>query len=409
MPRGDWAPQPVASRAPTGVGHIAFPVRCRVRAPRRRIKGLDQRNLKRRPDRSKGLRLARNGRWPRVSPVPLVLIGAAAALLALAAGAHAADPGQLESISLAVTPAAQGIGGPFEAVLTAKFATDPHATLRVTNLTAEITVPPGLTLLPPPQSDENPARRAQVDLPPTQGFLTLTFRWNLTGTALGNYTLTARVTTDASGGGSRTQNVTVRPGIVIGQVVATPASPTVSDPLRFEVPVTSGYDESTSTLEVWLFIYQTSAPVHPASANGSALRLTSGETVRGAGFPMRAENGTYRFDIPAQARGTLIYWVNAQTPHSNTTTKAVRVLVEDPGVSGAVSAGALAAVLALGAAGTAYIIWDPAGRKPAAGSVHNSPDRVRMAMVVVAVGAAIFVVAVLAGALAGLWGRIGYA
>ncbi len=334
---------------------------------------------------------------------------ALAAVVLFLPSALAADPGQMESVDLEATPAAQGLGGPFEVTVRVEFATDPHATLIVTDLTVELSVPPGLAVVIDPAYDDNPVLEARVDLPPTQSFLVRTYQWKLTAVAIGLHEVSARVTTDSSGGGDASANVTVREGIVIGQLVASPTGPTVSDALHFELPVTSGFDEATSPLQVWLYIYQSPELVHPSSANGSALQLTNGDTVRGAGFPMEEEDGTYRYDVPAQPRGTLIYWVNAQTPHSNTTTKAVLMLVDDPAVSGAVSIGALATVLALGAAGVAYIIWDPASRKKPSGSIHNSPDRVRMALLVLAIGGAAFAAAVLTGALNGLWTRMGYA
>lgn len=346
-----------------------------------------------------------------ISPWRLAgLAGFSIASLALLAApaASAADPGQINALDLQVTPAAQGIGGPFEAVLTVEFSTDPHATLLVTNFTATLALAEGLEFRPP--TTDNPVHVAQIDLPPTQGSLVVTYRWNLTATALGAQEVSVTVTTAEAGGGADSKTVTVREGIVIGQVTATPAHPTNSDALHFEVPVTSGFDEGTDPLEVRLYIYQTTAPVKPASANGSVVRLTTGETFSGAGFPMSADNGTYSYDVPAQPRGTIIYWVSASTPHSFATTKAERALVEDPDVTGTVSTVALVAIIGLGALCAAYVIWDPAARKPASrGTVHNSPDRVRLALVVMAVGTAILVAAALMGAFGDFWHRLGYA
>jgi hypothetical protein len=313
----------------------------------------------------------------------------------------------MNSMALEATPTAQGIGGPVEAVLTVEFATDPHATLIVYNFTATLDIPAGLALTE--NTTDNPLRRSQVDLPPTQSFLVLTVRWNLTAVALGEKTLGVTVTTQSSGGGSASANVTVREGIVVGQVKATPGHPSVHDTMSFEVGVTSGFDAETSPLEVWLYILQTSAPVKPTKAHENVVTLSNGSTVLGAGFPMRLENGTYRYDVPAQPRGTFIYWVWAKTPHSSATTAAGRLLIEDPEVTGLVSTAALATVGALGVACGVYMVWDPASRKKPYGSVHNSPDRVRLAMVVLLVGAVAFAAAVYMGALDGLWVRLGYA
>lgn len=340
----------------------------------------------------------------------LLLAGLTLAALALlgAPPAAAADPGQMNSLDLRVTPAAQGIGGPIEAVLDVEFSTDPHATLAVTNLTATLTLTGGLELME--GTTDNPVHVDRIDLPPTQGSLVVTYRWNLTATALGAQEVSVSVTTDSSGGGADAEPVTVREGIVIGQVTIDPGQPTVADTMRFEVPVTSGFDEATSPLEVWLFIYWTPAPVKPSSANGTALTLTNGQTVAGAGFPMVGDNGSYSYQVPAQPRGTLIYWVEAKTPHSFATTRADRVLVEDPAVSGAVSAGTLVAVIALAAVGAGYIAWDPPSRKPVAhGSIHNSPDRVRLALVVLLAGVAILAYAAMLGAFGDFWHRLGYA
>ena len=104
-----------------------------------------------------------------------------------------------------------------------------------------------------------------------------------------------------------------------------------------------------------------------------------------------------------------MYWVLAQTPHSNVTTRPVRVLIEDPAISGAVSTGALVAVSGVAIAGGAYLVVDPARKKPAKGFIHNSPDRVRLALVVLAIAVTTFGIAVAMGALQGLWVRLGYA
>jgi hypothetical protein len=338
---------------------------------------------------------------------------AAAAALAFAVAlwllppASAADPGQMESMELRATPAAQGVGGPFEVTLTVEFATDPHATLAVTNLTAHLSVPDGLTLI----AGQNPVHEARIDLPPTQSYLVKTYAWTLRGDVLGNYTLNVTLTTDAAGGGGDEVGVLVREGIVIGQVTATPARPKTSEAMRFEVAVVSGFDAATSPLQVWLYVYQSPSPATPASANGSRLRLTSGQTVLAPGFPMEAgANDTYTYTIDEQPRGTLIYWVFAQTPHSNTTTRPAKALVDDPNVSGPLTIGMLAGVSAAGAAATAYLVWDPASRRPATrGSVHNSPDRVRMGLIVLAAAVAVLAAALLMGALGQLWGRLGYA
>ena len=329
------------------------------------------------------------------------------AILALMAppATAAVTPGQMNHFEFIATPRAQGIGGPFSATATVYFDTDPHATLIVYNLTLDLDVPGGLRLFP---NEASSRHYSQVDLPPTVSLFVVAFSWNLTASALGNQTLGFRVSSDNAGGGNATATVLVREGIVLGKVAGPSGTPSYTDTLTFSVNVNSGFDHETVPLNVYLMVYQSNASIKPASANGTRLRLSSGETVSGAALPMNFVNGSYRFEVPGQPRGTLIYWVYAETPYSNATSAPARLLIKDPGISSAVAYGTLAVVVGIAGVGIGYLVLDAAGKRKPSGFIHNSPDRIRPAVMVLIIGALILGAAAVMGSVFGLWRWFGY-
>jgi len=213
---------------------------------------------------------------------------------------------------------------------------------------------------------------------------------------------------DNAGGGNATATVLVREGIVLGKVAGPSGTPSYTDTLTFSVNVNSGFDHETVPLNVYLMVYQSNASIKPASANGTRLRLSSGETVSGAALPMNFVNGSYRFEVPGQPRGTLIYWVYAETPYSNATSAPARVLIKDPGISTAVVYATMAVVIGIAAVGIGYLVFDPAGKRKPSGFIHNSPYRIRPAVMVLIIGALVLGSAVVMGSVFGLWRWFGY-
>lgn len=325
-------------------------------------------------------------------------------LPALLPAADAAEPGSIERVELSVNPRVQGIGGPVTATARVLVASDPHRNLFVNDLRVELTFGAGLTLA----EGENPIVRSSVEIPPTVNLYAITFSWLLSTAAIGPENISVNVTTAAAGGGLNQSTVTVREGVVLGLMTLSPASPTTQTSLNFRLPVSSGFDDPDIPLNVTLFVHENPALVAPASANGSRLRLTSGEVVSGVRLKMDGDDGSYTYSIPPQPRGTLIYWVFVETPYNNVTSAPTRVFVADPGVSTAVSGGMLAAILAVIAVAVAFIILDPWSRRPALGSIHNSPSRIRLSLALFAVGAVVFTAAVAIGAVVGLWRWFGY-
>lgn len=328
--------------------------------------------------------------------------------VALSAPAAAADPGQIDHADLSTSSRFQGLGGPVTVSARLYVASDPHRTLFVTNLKVELSAQDGFTV----DEGENPVMRDSLEVPATAGFFVATFSWTLTASRVGDFTLVANVTSASSGGARAEANVTVREGVVLGRTLLQPLRPTTADTLVFTVPSSSGFDDPNVTVNVTLYVFQSVATVRPVSATGAVVRLWTPENVPrnelGTALRMAGSNGTYSYAIPPLSRGTLIYWVFAETAYSNVTSAPTRVFVEDPGTTAAVQWVALAAVASLVAAGVYIVLYDPFGQRPASGSIHNSPDRMRFSLVLLAIGTALVAVAVLAGAATGLWRWFGY-
>jgi hypothetical protein len=318
--------------------------------------------------------------------------------------AGATEPGVIDHVDFSVAPRLQGVGGPVTATARIFVGTDPHRNLFVNDLRVEIAFGSGLNLT----EGANPVEVAAVEVPPTVNLYVITYSWLLSTTAVGVQNLSLRVTSAAAGGDNRSANVTVREGVVLGMTALTPPAPTTQTALRFRVEVSSGYDDADLPLNVTLFVYGNSIMVAPASANGSRLRLSTGEVVSGVRLRMEGENGSYAYTVPAQPRGTLIYWVLVETPYNNVTSEPTRVFIADPNVSAAVSGGALAAVVGAALAAAGAIVYDVWGRKPATGSLHNSPERIRLSLALLAVGITLFALSALLGSIAGLWRWFGY-
>jgi hypothetical protein len=207
---------------------------------------------------------------------------------------------------------------------------------------------------------------------------------------------------------------------VLGKVALQPGTPTTALNLSFAVPAASGFDDPEVLLNVTLYVHQSgSSTIRPASAAGNTLRLANADRSWSfvLGTPLRMEpagGGTYAYDAPPLARGTLVYWVHAEARLSNgtvlgvATTAPIKVFIQDPSVTAAVYWATVGAMTAALAAGLYIMMYDPFAGRAAAGALHNSPDRIRASLAMLIVGAAVLAAAVLAGAAEGLWRWFGY-
>lgn len=350
----------------------------------------------------------RRKRVPRAGLAAALLALLVALPVALCAPAAAADPGQIDHADLWTSSRFQGLGGPVTVTARIYVASDPHRTLFVTNLKVDLTFQDGFTVA----EGENPVMRDSLEVPASVGFFVATYSWTLKAARVGDFPVVANVTSDSSGSAHAQANVTVREGVVLGRTLLQPLKPTTGDTLVFSVSASSGFDDPNVTVNVTLYVFQSVATVRPISATGSVVRLWTPENVprNELGTPLRmsGSNGSYTYSIPPLSRGTLIYWVFAETAYSNVTSAPTRVFIEDPGTTAAVHWGGLGAIASLVAAGVYIVLYDPFGRRPAAGSIHNSPDRMRFSLALLALGVALVATAALAGAATGLWRWFGY-
>jgi len=363
------------------------------------------------------LRSASTGVWRaalvarRALPHPLTLAVASLALfpfLGLIPAASAAGPGEIDHVDLRASSRFQGLGGPVEVNATLFIGSDPHRTVFVTNLNVTLDFGQGFKLV----AGENPRTVPSLEVNATVSLYEASFAWTLRAEREGDYTLQVTVTSDGSSPAPAAVNVTVRKGVVLGTPRLEPLRPTTSDALVFSVAASSGFDDPNVTLTVTLYVFESPATEKAVSVNGSRLRLWTADKseriVQGTPLPMRGQNGTYTYALPRAPRGTLIWWIYAETPYSNTTAGLSRIFVQDPATTAAVQWGALASMTALLAGALFLILYDPVGHRPAKGWAHNSPDRVRVCLLLLAVGFAFVVAATLTGAPAGLWRWFGY-
>ena len=285
---------------------------------------------------------------------------------------------------------------------------DPHRTVFLTDLNLSLHFGAGFALV----AGENPRAVASLEVPPTAGLYAASFTWTLRATKTGDFTLRVTVQSAASSPPPAFVNVTVREGVVLGTPRLEPLKPTTVDRLIFSVPASSGFNDPNVTVNVTLFVFESFSTEKAVSATGSRLRLWTADkserVVSGTPLKMSGSNGTYTYSLASAPRGTLIWWVFAETPYSNVTSAPSRVFVQDPGTTAAVQWGALATVTGLLAAALFMILYDPIGHRQAKGSAHNSPDRVRVCLVLLSVGFAFVAIATLAGAPQGLWRWFGY-
>jgi hypothetical protein len=337
------------------------------------------------------------------------------ALLAPAAWA-AVIPGQIDRVELAPSLRNQGLGGALVLTATLFVGSDPHRTLFLEGLNLTLSFASGLDVV----EGENPRRVDSLPIPPSADFYAAPFAWTFNSTRVGDYTVNLTVTSTAGGSAAASTNVSIRVGPVLGKVVLTPGSPTTTTPLEFSVQAVSGFEAAEVLLNVTLFVYQSPTSIIPASATNGTLKLANADRswtfVKGTPLKMEDKGGgNFVYAVPPLARGALIYWVYAEARLDNgtvlgtpPTSAPVRTYVEDPGVTAAVFWGALGSVTAVLAAALYLTFYDPFGRKAAVGALHNSPDRVRAGLVMLAAGSAVLALAFAAGAATGLWRWFGY-
>lgn len=329
--------------------------------------------------------------------------------------AAALSPGQIDHAELATSLRNQGLGGPIVVTATLYLGADPHRLLYAENLALNLSLPDGLRVT----DGENPRVYAAFPIPASAQYYQATFAWTINSTRVGDFRLNLAVTSTSAGSADAFTNISVRVGPVFGKVNLQPGSPTTSTPLVFAVPVATGFDDPQVLLNVTLYVYQTTESIKPASATNNTLKLSNADRSWNfvLGTPLRmsdAGGGNFVYNIPPIARGALIYWVYAEARLSNGTvlgsgtTSPIQVFIQDPGVTAAVYWGAFGAIAAVFAACLYAMFYDPRGRKAAVGALHNSPDRVRFGLALVAVGATVFMLAFLTGAAVGLWRWFGY-
>ena len=327
----------------------------------------------------------------------------------------AAGPGQVDHAELAVSFRNQGLGGPVVVTATLFIGSDPHRLLYVEGLTLNLTVPTGLGVV----EGENPRVFPAFPVPASAAFYAPTFSWTLNSTQVGNFELLLQVSSAAAGSAFASANVSIREGPVLGKVTLQPGSPTTTSTLDFAVPARTGFDDPDVLLNVTLYVYQTTSSIKPASATNNTLRLANADRswsfVVGTPLRMEAAGGeVYAYSAPPLARGALVYWVYAEARLANgtvlgtSTTAPVKVFIEDPSVTAGVYWGALISITVIFAASLYVMMYDPWARRPAEGTLHNSPDRIRVSLALLAIGAVFLALAFLTGAAVGLWRWFGY-
>jgi hypothetical protein len=354
----------------------------------------------------------------RTATLPLVLsLLLAPSVAAIVAGPAAAAviPGQIDRVELASSLRNQGLGGPFVLTATLFVGSDPHRTLFVEGLNLTLSFDAGLSIV----SGENPRRVDALAVPPSADFYAVPFAWTFNSTHVGDYTVNLTVSSTSGGGASAAVNVSIRLGPVLGKLILSPASPTTTTPLNFSVAASSGFEAAEVHVNVTLFVYQSPTSVKPESATNGTLRLANADRswtfVKGTPLRMDPEGGdAFGYTTPPLGRGALIYWAYAEarldngTVLNSTTSQPTSVFIQDPGITAAVFWGATASVTAVLAGALYVMFYDPFGRKPAVGALHNSPDRVRAGVVILLVGLAVFSAAFALGAATGLWRWFGY-
>ncbi len=338
--------------------------------------------------------------------VALVLANALA--LGAPPSAAAALPGEIDHVEIETSSRNQGLGGPVTVTATLYVASDPHRTLSLDGLNLTLDHGSGFRLV----EGENPRLFASLQVPSSSDFFKPSFVWALNASQVGDYTLTVLVASASGGSGRASADVSVRVGPVLGKITLQPGSPTTSSALTFAVPASTGFDDPAITLNVTLYVFQSPWTPKPLSATGPVLRLQRADKTPwheiGSGVPMSSENGSYTYASAPVGRGSLVYWVYAQTIYGSVTSSPTLVFIEDPGVTTGVFWGAVGSVTAVLAGAFFTLLYDPYGQRPARGSLHNSPDRVRVSLVILGAGAGILALAAASGAAAGLWRWFGY-
>jgi hypothetical protein len=338
----------------------------------------------------------------------LIVFGLIAFVLPNPGAQAVAAPGQIDHADLSTSVRYQGLGGPVVVTATLYAGSDPHRTLFVTDLNVNLDFGSGFALL----AGENPIVVPSLPIQPSAGLFAKSFSWTLNATSSGDWPFHLNVSSASSGSAKAEAVVQVRAGVVLGKTTLQPGAPTTGDPVRFSVTASSGFDDSNLTLNVSLCFYETGATVKPLSATGRVLRLWTPDnvpwTVAGSCLPMSGGNGSFVYVAPPRPRESMVYWIFAETAINNVTSAPVRVFVEDPGTTAAVLWGALGSVATITAGALYAVMYDPFGRKPAKGSLHNSPDRTRVSFALLTVGIAILTAAVVSGAAVGLWRWFGY-